>query len=190
MCRVVGAGRKARVTLMTTLHHCVERTSVSERTTSGSSPVSREQKSEAAVGTYSPKLGKTQPRSDRSGSFCRGGTWVGSESVDPAHLVSTVQAGGGGGCAAVWGMVSRHTLGPLTPINYSLDATSYPSVSVTTCFPLWPRSTILLWPLPARSMDVSRVSSSLIGLHDVRRVVPSVVALRGASGRSGGSLTQ
>ncbi len=47
------------------------------------------------------------------------------ESMDPSCLVSTVQAGGG---VMVWGIFSWHTLGPLVPINYNLNATAYLSI--------------------------------------------------------------
>ncbi len=48
------------------------------------------------------------------------------ESMDPSCLVSTIQAGGGG--LMVWGIVSWHTLGPLTPIEHSLNTTAYLSI--------------------------------------------------------------
>ncbi len=48
---------------------------------------------------------------------------VGSESC----LVSTVQAGGGGG-VMVWGIFSWHTLGSLVPIEHRLNATVYLSI--------------------------------------------------------------
>ncbi len=47
------------------------------------------------------------------------------ESMDPSWLVSTVQGGGG---LMVWGIFSWHTLGPLVPIEYRLNATVYPSI--------------------------------------------------------------
>ncbi len=46
------------------------------------------------------------------------------ESMDPSCLVSTVQAGG----VMVWGIFSWHTLGPLVPIEHSLNATAYLSI--------------------------------------------------------------
>ncbi len=49
------------------------------------------------------------------------------ESMDPSCLVSTVQAGGGGG-VMVRGIFSRHTLGPLEPIEHHLNATVYLSI--------------------------------------------------------------
>ncbi len=49
------------------------------------------------------------------------------ESMDPSCLVSTVQAGGGGG-VMVWGIFSWHTLGSLVPIEYCLNATAYLSI--------------------------------------------------------------
>ncbi len=48
------------------------------------------------------------------------------ESMDPSCLVSTVQAAGGG--VMVWGIFSRHTLGPLLPIEHCLNATAYLSI--------------------------------------------------------------
>ncbi len=46
------------------------------------------------------------------------------ESMDPSCLVSTVQAGGGGG-VVVWGTFTWHTL---VPIEHSLNATAYLSI--------------------------------------------------------------
>ncbi len=48
------------------------------------------------------------------------------ERMDPSGFVSTVQAGGGG--VMVWGIFSWHTLGPLVPIEHSLNATAYLSI--------------------------------------------------------------
>ncbi len=63
------------------------------------------------------------------------------ESMDPSCLVSTVQAGGGGG-VMVWGIFSWHTLGPLVPIEHRLNATDYLSIVpdhvhpfITTVYP-------------------------------------------------------
>jgi len=50
-----------------------------------------------------------------------------NENMDPSCLVTTVQAGGGGG-VMVWGMSSWHTLGPLVPIGHRLNATAYLSI--------------------------------------------------------------
>jgi len=47
--------------------------------------------------------------------------------MDPSCLVTTVQAGGGGG-VMVWGMFSWHTLGPLVLIGHRLNATAYLSI--------------------------------------------------------------
>ncbi len=47
--------------------------------------------------------------------------------MDPFCLVSTVQAGGGGG-VMVWGIFSWHTLGPLVPIVHCLNATANLSI--------------------------------------------------------------
>ncbi len=49
------------------------------------------------------------------------------ESMDPSCLVSTVQAGGGGGVMG-WGIFSWHTLGPLGPIQHCLNTTVYLSI--------------------------------------------------------------
>ncbi len=62
------------------------------------------------------------------------------ESMDPSCLVLMVQAGGRG--VMVWGIFSWHTLGPLVPIEYRLNATAYLSIVadhvhpfMTTVFP-------------------------------------------------------
>ncbi len=47
-----------------------------------------------------------------------------NESMDPSCLVSTVQAGG----ILVWGIFSWHILGPLVPIEHSLNTTAYLSI--------------------------------------------------------------
>ncbi len=47
--------------------------------------------------------------------------------MDPSCLVSTVQAGGGGG-VMVWGVFFWHTMGPLVPIEHRLNATAYLSI--------------------------------------------------------------
>ncbi len=49
------------------------------------------------------------------------------ESMDSSWLVSTVQAGGGGG-VMVWVMFSWHTLDPLVPIEHRLNTTAYLSI--------------------------------------------------------------
>ncbi len=49
------------------------------------------------------------------------------ESMDPSCLVSMVQVAGGGD-VMVWGIFSWHTLGPLVPIDYHLNATAYLSI--------------------------------------------------------------
>ncbi len=49
------------------------------------------------------------------------------ESMDPSCLVSTVQAGGGGG-VMVSGIFSWHTLDPLVTIEHRLNATVYLSI--------------------------------------------------------------
>ncbi len=57
------------------------------------------------------------------------------ESMDPSCLVSTVQAGGGGGGAMVWGIFSWHTLGPLVPIDHCFNATAYLSIVADHVYP-------------------------------------------------------
>jgi len=47
-----------------------------------------------------------------------------NDNLDPSCLVTTVQAGGGGG-VMVWGMFSWHTLGPLVLTWHRLNATVY-----------------------------------------------------------------
>jgi len=47
--------------------------------------------------------------------------------MDPSCLVTTVQAGGGGG-VMVWGMFFWHTLGPLVPNGHRLYTTAYLSI--------------------------------------------------------------
>ncbi len=49
------------------------------------------------------------------------------ESMDPSFLVSTVQAGAGGG-VMVWRIFSWHTFGLLVPIDHRLNATVYLSI--------------------------------------------------------------
>ncbi len=47
-----------------------------------------------------------------------------NKSMDPSCLASTVQAGG----VIVWGIFSWHILGPLVPIEHSLNTTAYLSI--------------------------------------------------------------
>ena len=53
--------------------------------------------------------------------------------MDPSCLVSTVQTGGGG--VMVWGILSRHTLGPLVPLEHRLNATAYLSIVIAHVHP-------------------------------------------------------
>ncbi len=46
--------------------------------------------------------------------------------MDQSCLISTVQNGGGD--VMVWGIFNWHTLGPLVPIEYRLNATAYLSI--------------------------------------------------------------
>ncbi len=57
------------------------------------------------------------------------------ESMDRFCLVSTVQAGGGG--VMVRGIFSWHTLGPLVPIDYHVNATPYLSIVADHIHPFY-----------------------------------------------------
>uniref|UniRef100_A0AAR2JWX5 GH18 domain-containing protein n=1 Tax=Pygocentrus nattereri TaxID=42514 RepID=A0AAR2JWX5_PYGNA len=46
------------------------------------------------------------------------------ESMDPSCVISTVQAGGGGG-VMVWTIFSWHNLGPLVSSEHCLNAAAY-----------------------------------------------------------------
>jgi len=50
-----------------------------------------------------------------------------NENMDPSCLVTTVQAGAGGGVMVFW-MFSWHTLGPFVPIGHHFNATAYLSI--------------------------------------------------------------
>ncbi len=69
------------------------------------------------------------------------------ESMDPSCLVSMVQAGGN-----VWGIFSWHTLGPLVPIEYRLNATAYWVLLLTMSIPLWVQCIHLLMATSSRIM--------------------------------------
>ncbi len=56
--------------------------------------------------------------------------------MDPSCLVSTVQAGGGGGVMGV-GIFSWHTLGPLVPNEHRLNATAYLSIVADHVYVEW-----------------------------------------------------
>ncbi len=80
------------------------------------------------------------------------------ESMDPSCLVSTVQAAGGG--VMVWGIFSWHTLGPLIPNEYCLNATAYLSI-VDQVIPLGLQCTHLLMAASRRIMHhVTKLKSS------------------------------
>ncbi len=64
------------------------------------------------------------------------------ESMDPSCLVSTVQAGGG---VMVWGIYSWHTLGPLVPIEYCLNATADLSIVAWPCPSLMTTVYLIFW---------------------------------------------
>ncbi len=54
--------------------------------------------------------------------------------MDPSCLVSTVQAGGGGGVMGV-GIFSWHALGPLVQIEHCLCTTAYLSIVANHVYP-------------------------------------------------------
>ncbi len=63
--------------------------------------------------------------------------------MDPSCLVSTIQAGGGG--AAMWDIVSWHTLGPLVPIEHHLNTTAY--LSIVADQPSTSQVSLIKWPV-------------------------------------------
>ncbi len=73
-----------------------------------------------------------------------------TEPQDPSCLVSTVQAGGGGG-VMVWVIFSQHTLGPLVPIEHRLKATAR-VLLLTMSIPLWLQCIHLLMATSSRIM--------------------------------------
>ncbi len=84
------------------------------------------------------------------------------ESMDPSCLVSTVQAGGGGG-VMVWGIFSWHTLGPLVPIEHRLNATAYLSIVADHVHPFM-TTVYLLMATSSRIMHhVTKLKSSQTG---------------------------
>ncbi len=71
------------------------------------------------------------------------------ESMDPSCLVSTVQAGGGGG-VMVWGIFSWHILGLLEPIEHCFNHYSQHECCCWPCPSLYDYSVhIFWWLLPA-----------------------------------------
>ncbi len=80
------------------------------------------------------------------------------ESMDPACLVSTVQAGGG---VMVWGVFSWHTLGPLVPIEHRLNATAYLSMVADHVHPF------MTTVYPSSDATSSRI------MHDVTKLKSS-----------------
>ncbi len=85
------------------------------------------------------------------------------ESMDPSCLVSTVQAGGGGG-VMVWGIFSWHTLGPLVPIEHCLNATAYLSIVADHFHPFITAVYHLLMATSSRIMHhVTKLKSSQTG---------------------------
>ncbi len=84
------------------------------------------------------------------------------ESMDPSCLVSTVQAGGGG--VMVWGIFSWHTLGPLVPIEYRLNATVYLSIAADHVHPFMTTVYHLLMTTSSRiKHHVTKLKSSQTG---------------------------
>jgi len=79
------------------------------------------------------------------------------ESMDPSCLVSTVQAGGGG--VMVWGIFSWHTLGPLVPIEHSLNPTAYLSIVADHVHPF------MTTVYPSSDSSIMHPSSSSIMHH-------------------------
>ncbi len=80
--------------------------------------------------------------------FCCDIQMVGSEFgvKNMKAWISTVQAGGD---VMVWGIFSWHTLGPLVPIEYRLNATAYLSIVADHVHPFMTSLPIFWWLLPA-----------------------------------------
>ncbi len=87
------------------------------------------------------------------------------ESRDPSCLVSMVQAGGDG--VMVWGIFSWHTLGPLIPIEHSLNTSAYLSIVADHVHPFMTTVYHLLIATSSRIMHhVTKLKSSQTGfLH-------------------------
>ncbi len=97
--------------------------------------------------------------------FCCDIQMVGSEFgikiMDPSCLVSTVHGGGG---VMVWGIFSWHTLGPLVPIEHSLNATAYLSIVADHVHPFMTTVYHLLMATSSRIMHhVTKLKSSQTG---------------------------
>ncbi len=89
------------------------------------------------------------------------------ESMDPSSLVSTVQAGGGGG-VMVWGIFSWHTLGPLVPIEHRLNATAYLSIVADHVHPFMTTVYHLLMTTSSKIMHhVTKLKSSQTGFWNM-----------------------
>ncbi len=85
------------------------------------------------------------------------------ETMDSFCLVSTVQAGGGGG-VMVWGIFSWHTLGPLVPIEHCLNTTAYLSIVADHVHPFMTTVYHLLMTTSSRIMHhVTKLKSSQTG---------------------------
>jgi len=102
--------------------------------------------------------------------FCCDIRTVGSEfgvnnmRADASCLVSTVQAGG----VMVWGIFSWHTLGPLVPMEHSLNTTAYLSVVADHVHPFITTVTHSLMVTSSRiTHHVTKLKSSPTGFLNI-----------------------
>ncbi len=148
MGRLVRDDRKATVTQITTRYNQGIQNTISERTTRGTlkqmgyssrrphrvpllSDKNRERRLQFAQAhqNWTIEDWKNVAWSDESRFLLRhsdGRVRIWRKEHESMDLVSMVQAGGGG--VMVWGIFSWHTLGPLVPIEHSLNATAYLSI--------------------------------------------------------------
>ncbi len=141
MGRLVRDDRKASVTQITTRYNQGMQNIISERTTRTLKKMGYSSRRPNQVLLLSAKNRKrrlqfTQARQNWTIEDWKNVAWSdesrfllqhSDESKDPSCLVSTVQAGGGGG-VMVWGIFSWHTLGSLVPIEHRLNVTAYLSI--------------------------------------------------------------